>query len=305
MIDIKKLFFKKKNRKIAIVAFENITQAVFSSILYRNLIESKFKVYLFISKKNYPFFFENIHLQNVYLIENQIYEVKHNIIAEQFDKIIDLVNNTESKDLFSLLDFRDVISTDLNLKKPFWKIFDKKFKSSNEIDNILSKLSVQNDNNGLIFNNQKHENLKLIDLFDPFIYSMMYHGGFLVFFIETIEFSTQEIIKLCNKIETPILLLNSINNKPTTQFIAKECGPTVIDASVFYEPKYFQSLLNQSKAVISFRNDIISIMSGIDKPLFIISNSTDKIENIYIESNRKHLPKVLNYNSLKTNFFKS
>lgn len=304
MIDIKKLFFKKTNRKIAIIAYENITQAVYSSILYRNLIESKFKVYLFISKKNYPFFFENIHLQNVYLIENQINEVKHNIIAEQFDKIIDLVNNTETKALFSLLDFRDVISTDLNLKKPFWKIFDKKFKSSNEIDNILSKLSVQNDNNGLIFNNQKQENLKLIDLFDPFIYSMMYHGGFLVFFIETIEFSTQEIIKLCNKIEIPILLLNSKEKKSILQFIAKECGPAVIDASVFYDPIYLLSLLNQSKAVISFRNDIISIMSGIDKPLFIISNSTDKIENIYIESNRKYLPKVLNYNNIETDFFK-
>lgn len=302
---LKKMFFKKRNRKIAIVAFKNITQAVFSSILYRNLKESNYNVFLIVSKNNYPYFFEEIYLQNIYYIENQIIEIQHNFLAEQFDHVLDLVNTFETKAFFSSLEIRNVITSNMITKRPFWKFIKNNIKSTNIIDNILNKLSVNNDHKGLIFNNKNQENLKLIELFDPFIYSMMYHGGFLVFFIETIEFSTQEIIKLCNKIETPILLLNSINNKPTTQFIAKECGPTVIDASVFYEPKYFQSLLNQSKAVISFRNDIISIMSGIDKPLFIISNSTDKIENIYIESNRKYLPKVLNYNSLKTNFFKS
>lgn len=305
MMTLKKMFFKKRNRKIAIVAFKNITQAVFSSILYRNLKESNYNVFLIVSKNNYPYFFEEIYLQNIYYIENQIIEIQHNFLAEQFDHVLDLVNTFETKAFFSSLEIRNVITSNMITKRPFWKFIKNNIKSTNIIDNILNKLSVNNDHKGLIFNNKNQENLKLIELFDPFIYSMMYHGGFLVFFIETIEFSTQEIIKLCNKIETPILLLNSINNKPTTQFIAKECGPTVIDASVFYEPKYFQSLLNQSKAVISFRNDIISIMSGIDKPLFIISNSTDKIENIYIESNRKYLPKVLNYNSLKTNFFKS
>lgn len=305
MMTLKKMFFKKRNRKIAIVAFKNITQAVFSSILYRNLKESNYNVFLIVSKNNYPYFFEEIYLQNIYYIENQIIEIQHNFLAEQFDHVLDLVNTFETKAFFSSLEIRNVITSNMITKRPFWKFIKNNIKSTNIIDNILNKLSVNNDHKGLIFNNKNQENLKLIELFDPFIYSMMYHGGFLVFFIETIEFSTQEIIKLCNKIETPILLLNSINNKPTTQFIAKECGPTVIDASVFYEPKYFQSLLNQSKAVLSFRNDIISIMSGIDKPLFIISNSLDKIENIYIESYRKHLPKVLNYNNIETDFFKS
>jgi hypothetical protein len=94
--------------------------------------------------------------------------------------------------------------------------------------------------------------------------------------------------------------MNTDQDKTTTSYIAKETGPNIIDATSLYDIKYFSTIIEQSKAVISFENDILSIMSTFDKPTYIIKNSNQNPSNaIYTQENRVNLPKYFTPDEFK------
>ena len=294
--------FKKKKDKIAIICHGSLKQSFNASIIIRNLKSAYYNnIFCFINNDHYKYIEDTLPFENTFIVKKDLHEVQHNFIAEQFQTVIDLVDSESTRAFFKSLDIRNVINHYSQPKSFIFNIFSKnKTENKHPVDVILNKLSVKNDAKGLIFNTKNAEKIKLIDLFDPFIYSMMYHGGYYIFFIATSEFSTKQIIEICENIESPVLLMNTDQDKTTTSYIAKETGPNIIDATSLYDIKYFNTIIEQSKAVISFENDILSIMSAFDKPTYIIKNSNQNPSNaIYIHENRVNLPKYLTPDEFK------
>ena len=287
---------QKSAKKVGIIAHDRLGHALFASVLARNIQQqTSHEVYGVVKMEDLSII-PREHFELIYPVQFELMEILPYFLAERLDVLINLSTDPAFEKLQNSLEVPVVIDQNWHLRKGFFSLFAKAAATSEHLlDHLLNGLrghGVTNDQLGLELNLKSSAQLNLMEIFDPFIYAMMYHGGFVLFFIENdAHYSIEQIMAVCQKINQPVLLIGKSSTNSIAATVAAECGPNIIDATVLSKMQYLPSLIEQCKKIYTFDNDLSQILGAFSKPVTLIRNSqaVDLSRSLYFPMDKRHL----------------
>ena len=250
--------------KILIIRFSSIGDIVLTSPIVRcikNQLVGDVEIH-YLTKVQYKSILEhNSSISKVFSIEKSISEVVEDLIAENFDYIIDLHKNLRSKQVIKKLNRISFTFDKLNVKK--WLLTNFKI---NKLPNIhivdryfaaVKALGVINDGKGLEYFIPKQD-LVLKDKLPS-----THQNGYLAFAIgaqhATKRLPTHKIISICKKINRPIILLGGKEDEEPANEIVNKTGDFVYNACGNYNINQSASIVKQSNCLITHDTGLMHI----------------------------------------------
>ena len=250
--------------KILIIRFSSIGDIVLTSPIVRcikNQLVGDVEIH-YLTKVQYKSILEhNSSITKVFSIEKSISEVVEDLIAENFDYIIDLHKNLRSKQVIKKLNRISFTFDKLNVKK--WLLTNFKI---NKLPNIhivdryfaaVKALGVINDGKGLEYFIPKQD-LVLKDKLPS-----THQNGYLAFAIgaqhATKRLPTHKIISICKKINRPIILLGGKEDEEPANEIVNKTGDFVYNACGNYNINQSASIVKQSNCLITHDTGLMHI----------------------------------------------
>lgn len=217
----------------------------------------------------------NPYLSKIHAINNNINEVIPQLKAEEFHYIVDLHKNIRSKSVISKLNVLSFTFDKLNFQKWLYTTFKiNKLPNIHIVDRYLqavAPLGIENDNKGLDFFITKED--EVTDLPKTQL------TGYVSIAIGTQHYTkclpTEKIIKLCNLIQQPIVLLggkddeqkaNEIIKSTTNKLVYSGCGKYTINQSAF--------IVKNSKLLITPDTGLMHIAAAFNVQLISVWGNT-------------------------------
>ena len=234
----------------------------------------------YVVKANYA----NVLKNNPYIDEIIEYDSNWDALMSdlkynQYDYIIDLHHNIRTLRIKQILNVKSFSFPKLNIQKwlytslkinllPNTHIVDRYFE-------IVQKLKVNNDGNGLDFFIGNQESLKENDLPTTHLF------GFIAIVIgaalETKKMPVEKIIELCNKINYPIILLGGKEDIKAADEICKIDEVKIYNSCGKFSLAESADIIRKSKLVITHDTGLMHIAAAFKKPILSIwGNTTQK-----------------------------
>ena len=234
----------------------------------------------YVVKANYA----NVLKNNPYIDEIIEYDSNWDALMSdlkynQYDYIIDLHHNIRTLRIKQILNVKSFSFPKLNIQKwlytslkinllPNTHIVDRYFE-------IVQKLKVNNDGNGLDFFIGNQESLKENDLPTTHLF------GFIAIVVgaalETKKMPVEKIIELCNKINYPIILLGGKEDIKAADEICKIDEVKIYNSCGKFSLAESADIIRKSKLVITHDTGLMHIAAAFKKPILSIwGNTTQK-----------------------------
>jgi len=266
----------KKLSKILVVRFSSIGDIVLTSPVLRCLKSQLSSELHFLTKiKYFHVIKNNPNIDKFYTISNSISEVLNNLEIEKYDLIIDLHCNLRSFYLSKKLRIKSIGYNKQNFKKLIFILtgvnFIKKIHVTDRYFSNLHKIGVYNDNLGLDFFTDKLH-------FSKYDISQKYIAWCIGASNKNKKLSYEQISKVCNKLDLPILLLGDDNDKDlgstvqlnaTKKNVINFCGELTLQESSY--------ILKNSELVLTNDTGLMHIASAFNKKIISFWGCTKPI----------------------------
>ena len=208
----------QKKCKILIIRFSSIGDIILTTPVIRCIKSQKDVELHYLTKLQYKDIVNsNIYIDKVYTYQYNYLDVIKELKKEEYDYVIDLHNNIRSKWFRLSLRSNNYVIEKENIKKLLLINFGINFVKNHTVDryfNAIKELGFINDKKGLdYFIKQEHE----IDFNVKQQYISWCIGGS----YEQKKLSYDQIINVCNRIETPIVFLGGKNEKDLALRVVK------------------------------------------------------------------------------------
>lgn len=261
-------------RKILIIRFSSIGDIVLTTPVIRCIKQQLNAEVHFITKSSYVgILTQNPHIDQLYLIENEITEVLTELKKENYDHVVDLHNNIRSLRLRKALGRPSSAFPKLNLSK--WLLTNFKLNRMPDIHVVdryfeaVKSLNVKNDGAGLDYfiDPDNKVDLKQFDINEPYV-SFVIGAKF-----ATKRLPQEKIIEIIQKIEGTIVLLGGKEDEDAAKDIHLAC-PQVVNLVGKLNLDQSASVVQQSKKIITHDTGLMHIASAFKKPIISIWGNT-------------------------------
>ena len=254
-----------KPLKFLIVRFSSIGDIVLTSPVLRILKNQKQAIIHYLTKEEYSSLLaNNPNIDKLYSIQHSVIEIRHYLIDEKYDYVIDLHNNLRSQTLrFLNVPIKRYCKS--NFKKFIYMYLGINYlKNEHVVDRYLKTISfldVKNDNHGLDFFVTKKDEVD----FDT---SQQYISWCIGASKEQKKLSSSQIINIAKKIKLPIVLLGGKEEIKKADEILKNCkekkiynycGNISINQSAY--------LIQHSKFLLSNDTGLMHIGAALNKKI--------------------------------------
>lgn len=268
-------------KKFLIIRFSSIGDIVLTTPVIRCLKNQIIDAEIhFLTKEIYkPILEHNPYLTKLYLLSKKNKnELIKKLKQERYDHVIDLHKNLRTT-IFKWKLKRPVTTYNkLNLKKYLLVKFKiNKLPNLHIVDRYMEtvkKNGIKNDGKGLDYFIQQSEKIDLNSLPEPF--SKGYIGFVLGATHRTKQYPVEKIIKICNAINKPILLLGgslekSDGNKITKKVLNKK---SVLNVCGDYSLNQSASLVEQADLILTNDTGLMHIASAFNKKIIAFFGNT-------------------------------
>ncbi len=265
--------------KILIIRFSSIGDIVLTSPIIRclkNQMVGDVEVH-YLTKKQYASILEaNPNVAKIHTIEKSTNEIIADLIAENFDYIVDLHKNLRSKRVIKKLKRLSFTFDKLNMKKwlltrfkinklPDMHIVDRYFEA-------VKVLGVENDLNGLQYFIPVNERIEKSELPDS------HQKAYIAFAIGaqhgTKRLPTHKIISICTKINQPIILLGGKEDEQRAAEIVEKTGGCVLNLCGKYSINQSASFVQQAQTLITHDTGLMHIGVALGVKIVSVWGST-------------------------------
>jgi ADP-heptose:LPS heptosyltransferase len=268
----------KKPAKILVIRLSSMGDIIYTTPVVRCLKEQlpDCEVH-FLTKPAFQYIYQNNpYLSKLHTLRPKLSDTIKDIKAEKFDLIVDLHNNLRtsiiklSTHIPSTTYKKDRINKWLALKFKWKQMISPKHLVERYLDTVRF-LGVQNDNKPIDYYISKDYQLK-------YLLPPSHLEKYVAFVIGATHFTKRlpndQIIKICEGIDSPIVLLGGQDVKENADLIQNAlgnkiyntCGLTNLDQSVF--------LVSKAHKVIGFDTGLTHISEAFNKPLASIWGGT-------------------------------
>jgi len=262
--------------KILVVRFSSMGDIIYTTPTVRCLKKQLPGVEVhFLTKPAFKYIYEgNPYVDKLIFLKSTLFETIKAIKAEQYDYIIDLHNNLRT----TLIKLNAGVKSSTYNKQPVLKWLSLKFNlklapPTHLVDRYMATVSflgVKNDGQPIDY--YIKADYELSDLLP-----LSHQNSFVVFVIGAAHFTkrmpNEKIISICNKINSPVVLLGGADVKQNGEEIESKttnvynaCGRTSLDESVF--------IVSKALSVIGFDTGLTHIAEAFDKPIVSIWGGT-------------------------------
>lgn len=268
-----------KQVKILIIRFSSIGDIVLTTPVIRCLKKQLDCELHYVTKQSYRSILgSNPYIDKVWSFENHLNEILNELAIESFDYIIDLHKNIRSAIVKKKLKAKSFSFHKANLEK--WLMVNLKINRLPQLHIVdrylktVAPLGIKNDGQGLdFFISAKQEAeakhfLQKQGIQQSFVAIVI--GAQHITKIPNADF----FIKICQELETQIILIGGPNEKEKGIDIAFKSGKKVINSAGQLSIGGSAAILQQSKYVISPDTGMMHIAAALDKNIISIWGST-------------------------------
>jgi len=256
--------------RILIIRFSSIGDIVLTTPIVRALktqLEGEVEID-FITKKGFAAMLEsNPHISMVISIEKNVNEVATRLQDKHYDYVIDLHNNIRSKQVKQMVKMIDFTVDKRNVAKWIYVNTKKQWLPIGHFVNrcfmAIASLGVIDDQQGLDYFIPDADRVGLDALPSNFQSSYIAYaiGGQTPGKI----LPTDKIIRLCQKINKPIVLLGGEEDADRGEEIAKQVGSNIWNACGKFNLNQSASLIDEAECVITHDTGLMQIASAFKK----------------------------------------
>ena len=219
----------------------------------------------------------NPYIDQIHLYQNDGVEVFNELKKENFDYVIDLQHDDETKRIKSELKFPALSYNPLRIekfifKKLKWNVMPKNVHVVDRYMNAVSGFGVDNDGAGLDYFIPDRERVTEKDI------PASHHSGYIGLVIGasfyTKKLPAYKLQELCRKIDHPIILLGAKKEYPEGYDISSFDPVKVYNACGKFSLDESADLLQRSKLVIAHDTGLMHIAAALKKQIIVIWGST-------------------------------
>lgn len=264
-------------KKILIVRFSSIGDIVLTTPVLRCLKEQTDAELHFLTKEA----FSNIIAHNPYIskiitIKSKVSEAKTQLLAENYDFVVDLHHNLRTAQVKRLLKKPSASFPKLNVQKwllvnahinrmPNVHIVDRYFET-------VKSLNVKNDGKGLDYFIPEKDEVNLSSLPES------HRQGFIAITtgakFATKQMPLEKIISIIQHLRRPVVLLGGKEDDARAEKIKAECGDLVFNACGKFNLNQSASLVRQSQFVIAHDTGLMHIAAAFHKKILSVWGNT-------------------------------
>lgn len=219
----------------------------------------------------------NPYIDKYYLFDSTLYELIRHLRVERYDYIIDLHNNFRTKLIKAALNARSHTVNKLNWRKWLYvRLKINMMPQQHLVDRYLKTvlpLGVKDDGLGLDFFIAPDDYIDIKQL------PLTHRSGYIAYAIggqyATKRLPIPRMIELCQKINTPIMLLGGKEDWQSGEQIIEAVGKELVyNACGQYNLGQSASLLQQSRVVFSHDTGLMHIAAAFNKKIYSIWGNT-------------------------------
>lgn len=266
-----------KITKFLIIRFSSIGDIVLTTPVIRCLkqqFEGNIEIHYLTKHIYIPLLEFNPYIDQLHGIVENISEIRHDLIAENFDYIIDLHKNIRTLKVKRMLNVPQFSFDKLNWEKWIMVNFKiDKLPRIHIVDRYLDTLrewNIVNDNKGLDF--FIGEDDFVVDLPDEF------NNGYIAISVgatyATKTLPKEKLRSLVQIINKPVILLGGKEDIDKADFIGKDLVSPVLNGCGKYRINQSAYLLKNANVVITHDTGLMHIASAFNKPMVSIWGNT-------------------------------
>lgn len=264
--------------KFLIVRFSSIGDIVLTTPVIRCLKKQVPGAEVhFLTKRSFAsVLIDNPYIDKLYFLEDNLFDIVHQLRQEKYHAIIDLQHNQRSLRLKTLLGVKSFSFHKLNIEK--WLLVNfhiNKLPHVHIVDRYLDtvkSLGVENDGMGLDYFIPV-EAEKCLSTLPP-----AFQNNYLAFVIGAKHFTKQlpadKIVRICNLIKSPLVLLGGPEDKEKGALIAGQCDSKVFDATGKYSLSESAALVKHAKKIITHDTGLMHIAAAFKKDILSVWGNT-------------------------------
>ncbi len=265
-------------KKILIIRFSSIGDIVLTTPIIRCLKQQlKDSEIHFLTKEQFvPIVKANPYIDKIHFLKNDLKQILPQLKSENFDFIVDLHKNFRSVFVKSKLRKPSKTFNKLNIKK--WLLVNFKINLLPKIHIVdryfeaVKILSIKNDGKGLDYFIPENEKVNISEL------PSTHQNGFIGFAIggkhNTKMFPVEKIISVCEKINSPVVLLGGHEDIKTGEYIKKSVGDKIYNACGKYSINQSASMVWQAEKIITNDTGLMHIAAAFKKQIISIWGNT-------------------------------
>jgi len=265
--------------KFLIVRFSSIGDIVLTTPVIRHLKNQVEDAQVhFLTKKSYASLLEaNPHVDKILSFDGDMKSCLRTLKTEQYDYIIDLHHNIRTARLKMGLKRMDFSVKKLNALKWLYVNFHvNRLPDLHMVDRNLDTIKLfmeEQDKEGLDYFIPEGENVDLATLSPEFA------SGYVALAIgaqhETKKLPLDSLIKLCEKLSVPVIILGGPEDKNTGAAIVKAIpGKTILNGCGAYSIHQSASLVQQSRVLLTHDTGLMHIGAAFGKKIISIWGNT-------------------------------
>jgi ADP-heptose:LPS heptosyltransferase len=242
-----------------------------------------------------PILQENPYIDKVYAINERISEVLADLIAENYDHIVDLHKNFRSLITKLKLKKRSSSFPKLNFKK--WILVQFKINRMPDIHIVdryfvaAKSLAVENDHQGLDYFIPEKDQIGFGFL--PEIHQKGYIGLVIGGKHKTKQLPVDKAIALCKMIGLPFVILGGFEDRPVAEMISSEVGEKVYNGCGNFNLNQSAWLIKQAELIITNDTGLMHIAAAFQKKIISVWGNTVPELGMY-----PYLPKHFNNSAI-------
>ena len=266
-----------KKTKFLIIRFSSIGDIVLTTPVIRCLkqqFDGNVEIH-YLTKQTFTSLLEhNPYIDKLHSILNNISEVKHELIEENFDFVIDLHRNIRTLKVKRMLKVQHFSFDKLNWEK--WLMVNFKV---NKLPNIhivdryldtLSKWNIINDNKGLDFYIEENDDVNDIPT--------EFNNGYIAISVgaahATKTLPRDKMRLLIQKLNKPVILLGGKEDIEKAKFVSRDIITPVINGCGKYRINQSAYIIKNASVVISHDTGLMHIAAAFNKPIVSLWGNT-------------------------------
>jgi len=266
-----------KKTKFLIIRFSSIGDIVLTTPVVRCLkqqFDGNVEIHYLTKQSFIPLLEHNPHIDKLHGIVENISELRHVLVEEDFDFVIDLHKNIRTQKVKHMLKVPGYSFDKLNWEK--WLLVNLKIDKLPHIHivdrylNTLKKWDITNDNQGLDYFIGEGDVVE--DL--PSGFENGYIGISVGAAHATKTLPQDKMKELVQKLNYPVILLGGKEDFDKAEFVSKNISAPVLNACGKYRINQSAFLIKKAKAIISHDTGIMHIAAAFNKPVVSLWGNT-------------------------------
>lgn len=265
--------------KILLIRFSSIGDIVLTTPVIRCLAKQLPAITIhYLTKKSFqPVLCHNPYIDQLHFLQDSIKETIKQLKKENFNYVIDLHNNQRSLLIKLALGVKSFSFNKLNVEKwLFTQLKYNRLPKVHIVDRYLAttqSFGLVNDKEGLDYFISPTEQVDITSTF-PFLSTQQYIAFVIGAAHATKRLPNHQIIKICQQITYPVLLLGGPSDAENGQIIAQESGSHVHSTCGQFSLNQSASLVAQAYKVITHDTGLMHIAAAFRKPIISIWGNT-------------------------------